>query len=205
MNTSDSPENRDVWQRLRERMEQLESSGPRDMDSTALAAKLANRARLLRTRASSEVKQSTTAYLTFSSGHERFGVLLSDVIEIQTLDHYSPVPRTPPYIVGVIPWRGSLLTLFDLGRLFGIREAGIADYHVCIVVESAGRRIAIVAREVEDIVGLTRDQVKPAPDVPGHAPVEWITGVHDGNRILLHLERLLAAETLVNWKGPKRC
>lgn len=190
-----------VWSRLRESMDRLNATRERAIDPAALAQKLENRAKLLRGRASVQVEQPTTPFLTFSSGHERFGVLLCDVVEVQALDHYSPVPKTPPFIVGVIPWRGVILTLFDLGRLFGIPESGIADYHVCIVVEAGGRRIAIVAREVEDIVGLAADQVKPAPELPGHAPAEWVAGVHDGNRLLLCLERMLNDEKFVNWKS----
>ena len=183
-----------VWERLRESMERLNSSRERANDPAALALKLANRAKLLRGRLTSKVEQPTTPFLTFSSGHERFGVLIGDVVEIQALDHYSPVPKTPPFIVGVIPWRGSILTLIDLGRLFGIPESGLADFQVCIIVEAAGRRIAIVAREVEDILGIPTDQVKPAPDLPGQAPAEWVAGVHDGNRLLLCLERMLQDE-----------
>ena len=196
-----SIEERAVWDRLRESMERLNSSRERANDPAVLALKLANRAKLLRGRLTSKVEQSTTPFLTFSSGHERFGVPLDDVVEIQALDHYSPVPKTPPFIVGVIPWRGAILTLIDLGRLFGIPESGIADYHVCIIVEAAGMRIALVAREVEDILGIPVDQVKPAPDLPGHAPAEWVAGVHDGNRLLLCLERIVQDEKFVNWKG----
>ena len=199
-NLDSSVDERAVWDRLRASMERLNAGLQRANDPAALALKLANRAKLLRGRLSSKVEQATTPFLTFSSGHERFGVPLGDVVEIQALDHYSPVPKTPPFIVGVIPWRGAILTLLDLGRLFGIPESGIADYHVCIIVEAAGRRIAIVAREVEDILGIPADQVKVNPDLPGHAPAEWVAGVHDGNRLLLCLDRLLQDEKLVNWK-----
>jgi purine-binding chemotaxis protein CheW len=190
-----------VWERLRESMERLESSRQRAVDPAALALKLANRAKLLRGRAAVKSGQPTTGYLTFSSGHERFGVLISDVVEIQALDHYSPVPRTPPFIVGAIPWRGMILTLIDLGRLFGIQEAGIADFHVCVIVESCGRRVAFVAREVEDLLDIPADQIKLSPELPGHAPAEWVAGVHDGNRLLLCLERLLQDDKFVNWKN----
>lgn len=191
-----SVDERPVWERLRESMERLNSSREQASDPAALALKLAKRANLLRGRTISKSEQPAAAFLTFSSGHERFGVPIGDVVEIQALDHYSPVPKTPPFIVGVIPWRGAILTLIDLGRLFGIPESGIADYHVCIIVEAAGVRIAIAAREVEDILGIAADQVKPAPDMPGHAPAEWVTGVHDGNRLLLSLEWLLQDEKL---------
>ncbi len=193
-------DDRAVWERLRESMDRLDASLHRGSDPAALALKLANRAKLLRGRLATKAEQPATAFLTFNSGHERFGVLIGDVVEIQTLDHYSPVPKTPPFIVGVIPWRGAILTLIDLGRLFGIPESGIADYHVCIIVEAAGKRIAIVAREVEDILGIPADQIKSTPDLPGHAPAEWVAGVHDGNRLLLCLEQMLQDDKIVNWK-----
>ncbi len=200
-----STDDRAVWERLRESMDRLNASLQRASDPAALALKLANRAKLLRGRVVAKSEQPAAAFLTFSSGHERFGVPIGDVVEIQALDHYSPVPKTPPFIVGVIPWRGAILTLIDLGRLFGVPEAGIADYHVCIIVEAAGTRIAIVAREVENILGIPADYVKPAPDLPGHAPAEWVIGVHDGNRLLLCLEQMLQDDKFVNWKRNTPC
>ncbi len=190
-----------LWERLRESIERMNSSHQRGIDPSALAVKLESRAKLLRGRMSVQTQKQTTPYLTFSSGHERFGIPLSEVIEIQALDHYSPVPGTPPFIVGVIPWRGAILTLIDLGRLFRIQETGIVDYHVCIVVDACERRVAFVAREVEDILGIAADNVKTTPDLPGHAPAEWVAGVYDGNRLLLCLERLLQDEKIVNWKS----
>ena len=161
-----------LWERLRESMERMNSGHQRGIDPSALALKLENRAKLLRGRVSVQTQKQTTPYLTFSTGHERFGIPLSEVIEIQALDHYSPVPGTPPFIVGVIPWRGSILTLIDLGRLFRIQESGIGDYHVCIVVDACERRVAFAAREVEDILSIAADNVKTIPELPGHAPAE---------------------------------
>ena len=58
-----------------------------------------------------------------------------------------------------------------------------------------------MAREVEDILGIPVDEMKPTPDLPGHAPSEWVAGVHDGNRLLLCLEQMLQDEKFVNWKA----
>lgn len=191
---------RNVWERLRDSMERLEATRQQANDPAGLAMRLSQRAKLLRGRLSGGNQTPKKDYLTFNSGHERFGVLISDVVEIQALDHYSPVPRTPPFIVGAIPWRGTILTLIDLGRLFGIPESGIADYHVCLIVEASGMRLAIVAREAEDILGIATDQVKLIPDLPGHASTEWVRGVYDGNRLLLRLDRIFQDEILTNWR-----
>ena len=190
-----------LWERLRESMERMDLSQHRGIDPSALALKLENRAKLLRGRVSVQTQKQTTPYLTFSTGHERFGIPLSEVIEIQALDHYSPVPGTPPFIVGVIPWRGSILTLIDLGRLFRIQESGIGDYHVCIVVDACERRVAFAAREVEDILSIAADNVKTTPELPGHAPAEWVAGVYEGSRLLLCLEKLFQDEKCFKLKN----
>jgi purine-binding chemotaxis protein CheW len=187
-----------VWERLRESLERFGSASQQASDPAALAAKLAHRAKLLRSRQSTTPEQASTAYLAFNSGRERFGVPVNDVVEILALDHYSPVPRTPPFVVGVIQWRGAILTVLDLGRLLDIPESGLADYHVCIIVEAAGTRVALVAREVEEIFSIPLDQIKPVPEQPGHASPEWVTGVHDGTRLLLSPELIIKDKKFVN-------
>lgn len=186
-------------------MEQLNKGRERANDPAALALKLANRAKLLSSRVTPKAAQVTTSFLTFSSGQDRFGVPLNDVIEIQALHHYSRVPKTPPFVVRVIPWRGAILSLLDLGRLFGIPESGIADHHASIIVEAAGKRVAVVAREVEDILDIPEEQVKRVPVLPDRALADWVLGVHDGNRLLLCLERLLQDDKIVNWKRTTPC
>jgi len=122
------------------------------------------------------------------------------VIEVQSLQHLAPVPGIPPFISGVIHWRGDVLALLDLGKLFGIPESGLADIHVCLIVEAAGRRMALVALEIEEILAVPRSEVKPAPELPGNIPPEWLTGVHDDNRLILNLGLILQDARLVQWR-----
>lgn len=194
-----------VWESLRDQMRQLEASRLQPADPQVLLKRMIDRANRLRSRIASPAEQQSQPYLTFRLAQDRFGIPLRDVIEIQTLDHYSPVPGSPEFIVGVIPWRGSLLALVDLERLFGIRHPGIADYHVCVVVEAAGRRLAIATREVEDIVGIAADQISHAPTLHEASPADWITGIHDGNRMLVSLETMLQDDNLEKWKRRASC
>jgi purine-binding chemotaxis protein CheW len=169
----------------------------------AVQQKLLRRANQLRGGAAPTADVPTSALLTFNSGHERYAIHLRDVVEIQKLEQYSPVPGTPAFIVGVIHWRGSVLTLLDLGRLLGLPEAGIADYHVSIVVEVARTRIALVAREVEEIASVRLDQIRSLPELPNAIPIEWVTGVVDGNRMLLSLAAILRDDRLISWRNRR--
>jgi purine-binding chemotaxis protein CheW len=126
--------------------------------------------------------------LTYNKGRQRFAVPLDKVLEVQALDSISPVPHVPDYITGVIHWRGAVLALVDIGRYFGIAESGLADLHVCIIVEAAGRRLAIAALEIEDVIAAPAAALL-TPDL--NLPAEWTLGVHEDNRLVLNVEAIV--------------
>ena len=188
-----------VWDRLRACLEQMNAAESQKKDPAVLAEKLAKRAQILRGRTQQiEPEGIPLVFLAFSKGRERFGLPIDDVLEVQALDQFTPVPRTPPFIPGVIHWRGAILSLLDLGKLFGLPESGIADVHACIVVEAAGQRVALVAGDIDDICSVPRNQVRPVPELPGDIPAEWVLGVHDDNRMILRMDLIL----LLLGEGP---
>ncbi|MEO8494974.1 MAG: chemotaxis protein CheW [Planctomycetota bacterium] len=191
----------ELWSRLRESMEQLSSIGQRKADPAALAEKLAIRAKQLRGRMTkADPAAVPLVVLAFKKGNQRYGIPASDVIEVQAMEQFCPVPGTPPFISGVIHWRGDVLSLLDLGKLFGIPESGLADIHVCLIIETAGRRVAVVALEIEEIFAIPRSEIKPTPDLPGNLPAEWVLGVHDNNRLMLRMDQILQDARLVDWR-----
>ena len=189
-----------LWDRLRENIRRLSSIDRQNADPEAVAQRLAARAKMLRSRDAADAS-SPCVFLGFSKGRERYGILLEDVLEVDQLEHFSAVPKTPPFIRGVIHWRGAILSLLDLGDLFGVPESGLADLHFCVIVEAGGRRVAIAAREIEDIFSVPRENVKPAPELQGNIRPQWVLGVTDENRVLLRMDQLLQDERLVNWRN----
>jgi purine-binding chemotaxis protein CheW len=90
--------------------------------------------------------------------------------------------------------------MLDLGKLFQIPETGLADLHACVIVEAAGKRVAVVAGEIEEIVSVPSDQLRPAPEHRGDIPGDWVAGIHDENRIVLRMGQLLQDPRLAEWK-----
>lgn len=191
----------DVWQRLREHLEALGSAKPGVTDPKGLAQRLANRAKTLRQRMERPRAEGTQlTFLAFNKQQERYGIPLDDVIAVEALEHFTPVPNAPSFIRGVTPWRGSILSLLDLGRFFGRPESGIADLRGCVVVEAANRRVAVVAHEVEEIISMLETELAAAPDLPGEMAPDWVLGVHDENRLILKMNAILQDPRLVEWR-----
>jgi purine-binding chemotaxis protein CheW len=180
-----------VWDRLRERLEQMRAALGRKSDPEARAKKLQDRARLVRRQAGAD--EPTTVplfFLAITKGRERYGIPLEYVLEVQALEQFSPVPGAPASIRGVVHWRGAILALLDLTRLFEVAETGLSDLHAYVVVEAAGKRLAVAASVVDDILSAPRDHLKIAPELSRKIAPEWVVGVHDENRLILKMDEI---------------
>jgi purine-binding chemotaxis protein CheW len=201
VNQPSPPEDSSVWDRLHASMERLGAGARSASDPAALANKLANRAKLLRGQVGdAKPAEAPLIFVAFNSGHARYGVLVDDVLEVQALNHFTFVPKTPPFIPGVVHWRGSILPLLDFSHLFGLPETGLADVHIYLVVEAAGRRVGLVAREIEDVYSVPRNCIQTAPQLAGNVPAEWIIGVHDHQRLIVSMAPILQDPRLVEWR-----
>ena len=178
-----------IWDRLRERLEQMRASLEQKTGPEAREKVRASRAKLLRRHAGPAEPTSVPHYfLAFSRGRRRYGIPLDNVQEVQALDQFSPVPGAPAAVLGVVHWRGAILALLDLSRLFEVAETGLSDLHAFIVVESAGRRLAIAASHVEDLLAVPVDRLKAAPELPQRIAPEWVLGVHNENQLILKID-----------------
>ena len=190
-----------VWDRLNEQMEQMNAAQSAQSDPQALADRMSVRAKSLRQRMGTESPtDAVLAFVAFRKGPQRYGIPIDDVIEVQPLEHFSPVPGAPTFIPGVIHWRGAILSLVDLSVLFQIQETGITDLHTCLIVDAGGRRVAIAAGEIEDLYSVPESQLKRVPELPGGVPADWFIGVYDQNRLILNTAQLLEDPRLADWK-----
>lgn len=182
----------DIWQRLQAQMDQLQAEKTGLSNSAELEQRLTERAKLLRQKMERPgLGEARVSFLAFRKHQERYGILLDEVAAVESLDFFTPVPEAPNYIRGVTPWRGFIVSLLDLGHLFGRPEAGITDLKATVIVESAGRRLAVVASQVEEIFAVPESELKPMPDLPANIHPEWVHGVYDQNRLILKMSEII--------------
>jgi purine-binding chemotaxis protein CheW len=180
-----------VWDRLREGLERLHAALGRQSDPESRAKKMMERGRLMRRHAASTAPTGVPlSFLALARGRERYGIPLDYVLEVQALDQFSPIPGAPRSIRGVVHWRGAILALVDLTRLFEVAETGLSDVHAFVVVEASGKRLALAATQVDDIVSISRAQLKTVPELPGKIAAEWVLGVHDDNQLILKIDEI---------------
>jgi len=127
--------------------------------------------RILRRRAQAlarPVVETTAAtetfeLLVFSLAGERYGVETASVLEVIPLRELTPVPCTPPFVLGVVNHRGRILPVLDLRRLFDLTGQGMTDGGRVVAVEAGGMTFGIFADAVAGTVRVGADEVAPPP------------------------------------------
>ena len=140
-------------------------------------------------------------YLSFTLGHEHYGVDILKVQEIRGYDAVTRLPDAPDYIKGVINLRGTIVPVIDLRLKLRLAEARYDSFTVMIVLNVDERVVGIVVDSVSDVVPLAEDQVRATPEFGAAVDTRFIAGIgtlDEKMLILLDIETLLDSADLTD-------
>lgn len=146
----------------------------------------------------------TYAYLTLHIGKEKFGVHVSQVLNILEMTHITDVPKSPEYMKGVINLRGQVLPVIDLRLKFGMSENEYT-YSTCIIVmdlelDETTIHVGVIVDEVLSVVEIEEKQMEPPPSIGNKYKSEFIYGmanVEDQFIMLLDMQQILKNDELI--------
>lgn len=142
-------------------------------------------------------------YLTFKLAGEEYGIDILTVQEIRGFERATRIPRTPPYLLGVINLRGAVVPIVDLRVRFELPDTSVGNTTVIILVKIAmehnHRTIGMVVDAVSDVHLISDDQLGSVPDMSGGLAGDFISGIATVNEkmiILLDVDLLINSAVL---------
>jgi purine-binding chemotaxis protein CheW len=150
-----------------------------------------------------DIKIKTNSYLTFKLGDETFGTNVSNVLSILELSKITKVPKAPDYMVGVINLRGSVLPIVDTRVKFEMQSYK-ATTDTCILVldvtiDNEKINVGIIVDNVQEVLEIPDNKVKPAPNIGSKYRSEFIEGVvhlNDEFIMLLNMDMIFSTHDL---------
>lgn len=143
-------------------------------------------------------------YLTFALGKEEYGLEILKVREIIGFMDITAVPRTPPYVRGVINLRGQVIAVVDLRAKFDMEPTQKTEQTCIIVVEirQDGRRLntGIVVDRVSEVLDIAGEKIEDPPRLGASVDTDFILGmgkIGDSVKILLDIDKVLAGDAAV--------
>lgn len=141
--------------------------------------------------------EKTAQMVGFKIDDEFYGIDIIQVQEIIRMQEITMVPRTPPFIRGVVNLRGKVVPIISLRERFGINEVEhTKDTRIVIVRIDVGL-IGFIVDAMAEVIRLPERLIEPTPPTATNIESEYIRGVgklDDKLIIILDLNMVLTKE-----------
>jgi purine-binding chemotaxis protein CheW len=135
-------------------------------------------------------------FLAFTLGKEEYGI---DILKVQEIRGYEAVTRianAPDFIKGVVNLRGIIVPIVDMRIKFKLGEPTYDQFTVVIILNISGRVVGMVVDSVSDVITLSMDQVKPAPEMGTTFDADYLIGLgtlDERMLILVDIDKLMSS------------
>ena len=136
-------------------------------------------------------------WVTFHLEDEKYGIKVMQVQEVLRMTEIAPVPGAPHYVIGIINLRGSVVTVIDTRRRFGLPDVENDDETRIVIVEANNNVVGILVDSVAEVVDLKISEIETAPNVGNDESSKYIQGVSSRENellILVDVNKLLSDE-----------
>ncbi|PZO14192.1 MAG: chemotaxis protein CheW [Burkholderiales bacterium] len=128
-------------------------------------------------------------FLSFRLGAEEYGIDILRVQEIRSYGAPTRIANAPSFIKGVVNLRGVIVPIVDLRLKLACARVDYTESTVVIVLNVRNRVIGVVVDSVSDVLKLSSECIKPAPEISSSVAARFVIGI--GCIKIGDLERML--------------
>lgn len=161
------------------------------MDKNANHKILHERARAIAQKKELPEEGATTEVIHFTLHPEKFAIESEYVREVISLENLTPLPGTPEFIMGIINYRGTILSAVNLKVFLGLSETGLTEMDKVIVLSDQEMEFGIVTDKIEDTENILNDKIAEPPHSLSETGKELIRGLIHNEVVLLSAKKVL--------------
>lgn len=140
------------------------------------------------------LNQKEMKVIVFQLMDKEYAISVDVVQSIEKLLSVSRVPKTPPYVKGVINLRGVVTPIVDLRVRFGLDSKEMDDSTRIIIVTLEEYDVGLVVDAANDVLDIPIESIESQPEVVGTVESEFISGVAKVEKrllVMLNLDKVL--------------
>jgi purine-binding chemotaxis protein CheW len=137
-----------------------------------------------------------TQVVTFRLGDDLFAADIFSVERVLRHQPPTPVRNLPPWIEGVVDYRGRVVPVIDLRKRFELPPRAVGGDTRILVFNVDGSWVAAVVDAVVEVAALTAAELSAPPPLFRGLAAEYICGIaRRGGQLVVHLDvaRILTA------------
>ena len=140
-------------------------------------------------------------YLTFYLGDEQYGIAIDKIKEIIAMMNVTSVPKTPPFMRGVINLRGSIIPVVDTRLRFNMDYREEDMHTTIIIIEVEKVNIGFIVDRVEEVASIDPSNLSEPPKFGNNIDTDFICSmaqIGDSVVMILDVLKLFEADELVS-------
>lgn len=132
----------------------------------------------------------------FMLAHERYGIASAYVREVYPLTDFTPVPCTPPFVLGIVNVRGEIVSVIDIRKFFELPPCGLTDLNKIIIVHAGEMLFGILVDSIVEVRDVAVADILPAGSISG-VRAAYLLGVTPERMAVIDIEKLLSDDSIV--------
>lgn len=137
-------------------------------------------------------------WLTFLLDKQLFGISIKHVAQIVGLQSIAEIPKSPPYMKGVMCLRNNMIPLTDLRLRLGKPEAEYNDRTCVIITNTGDQDNGLIVDEMDEVAVIEPGQIFSPPDTGIQFAGQYLIGLaklekESGDKIVLLIDAKMIA------------
>lgn len=141
------------------------------------------------------MKNRMTQLVEFALDEQRYAIYLSAVSRVVRAVEWTPLPKMPAIVLGVVNVEGEVIPLVDIRKRFRLPERNVKPSDQFVIALTPRRMVALIADSVMRVVEIAEERiVKPEHVLPTMEYVGGIMKLDDGLVVIHDLDKFLSLE-----------
>ena len=155
------------------------------------------RARSLATKEKEKLPNAQLEVVEFTLSSEHYAIESNYIREIYPLSEFTPLPCTPPFVLGLVNVRGQIISIINIKKLFELPEKGLTDLNKVIIVHDGKMEIGILVDSILGVCSVALDELQSSLPTLTGIRAQYLKGITKDPLVVLDMENILSDERLV--------
>ncbi len=143
--------------------------------------------------------------LEFLLAYEKYAVESKYIREVYPLKEFTPLPCTPPFVLGIINVRGQIFSVIELKKFFDLPEKGISNLNKVIIISTdepvvngiAGMEFGVLADAILGVRLIPVHEIQPTLPTLTGIREGYLRGITKDRVVILDGKKLLSDQKII--------
>ncbi len=144
---------------------------------------------------------ATIEVVEFLLARERYGIESSAVRQVYPVKELTPLPGTPPFVLGIVNVHGEIVSVIDLTTFFDLHGPGLTELSKAIILQSGHppnqMTVGILADAILGVREIPVDELQRTLPAPAGVRADWLKGMTTEQVMILNVVTLLSDQRIV--------